>query len=306
MDERTFRDADGVEVFYRRWLPAGEPSLVLLLAHGMSEHSGRYGRLAAALTAHGDAVYALDHRGHGRTASATGVGRAGPSGIAGALSDIGELRRVATADVGAPVVLLGHSMGALLAQAYAEDDGDGLAGLVLSGSPGSDDAAAETAAAVQALVDAGMGDEPLAALTLLNAAFEPARTTFDWLSRDAAEVDAYLADPWCGDRHPMTYGFLAGLAAVAARAMEPAAIARLPVSTPILLLTGGADPVSNGAAAVRALEARLRSAGLAVEAHYYLDARHEIFNETNRDEVTRDLLDWLDLVKKSQNSEPAR
>jgi alpha-beta hydrolase superfamily lysophospholipase len=88
--------------------------------------------------------------------------------------------------------------------------------------------------------------------------------------------------------------------------MEPAGIAGLPASTPILLLTGGADPVSNGAANVRILESMLRDAGLTVDARYYPHARHEIFNETNRDEVVADLIAWLDLVKKAQKSEPAR
>ena len=307
MDEATFRDSDGVEVFYRRWLPAGEPVLAVLVAHGMSEHSGRYGRLAAALTAQGYAVYAPDHRGHGRTAAATGVGRTGPSGIAGALADIGQLRRIAAAELAdPPVVLLGHSMGSMLAQAYAEWDGDGLAGLVLSGSPGRDEGLADLAAAAQSLVDAGMGDDPVAALATFNAPFEPARTPFDWLSRDETEVDAYLADPLCGEQHPVTYGFVADLLAVTASAMDPAGIARLPASTPVLLLTGEADPVSNGAANVRTLEALLRDAGLTVEARYYPGARHEIFNETNRDDVVTDLLDWLDLVKKAQKSEAAR
>jgi alpha-beta hydrolase superfamily lysophospholipase len=252
-------------------------------------------------------VYALDHRGHGRTAAATGVGRTGPSGIAGALADIGELRRIAAAELGGvPVVLLGHSMGAMLAQAYAERDGAGLAGLVLSGSPGRDEALGELAAGARSLVDAGLGDEPVAALATFNAPFEPARTPFDWLSRDEAEVDAYLADPWCGDRHPVTYAFVADLLTVTAAAMDPAGIAHLPTSTPILLLAGGSDPVSNGATNVRALEASLRAIGLSVDAHYYPGARHEIFNETNRDEVVADLLAWLERVNEPQKSEPAR
>jgi len=298
MDELTLRDTDGVDVFYRRWLPAGEASLVVLVAHGMSEHSGRYARLATALSDAGAAVYAPDHRGHGRTAASTGVGRAGPSGIAGALGDLGALRRIAESEhPGAPVVLLGHSMGALLAQAYAERDGSGLAGLVLSGSPGSDDAVGELATALVAAVDAGMGEEPLAALSGFNAAFEPARTPFDWLSRDPAEVDAYIADPFCGDNHPMTYGFVADLLTVAVAAMEPAAVASLPVSTPILLITGGADPVSNAGAGVRALQGRMVDAGLRVDAIFYADARHEVFNETNRDQVTADLIGFLDRVR---------
>lgn len=91
----------------------------------------------------------------------------------------------------------------------------------------------------------------------------------------------------------MTYGFVADLLSMAARAMDPAAIAQVPVGLPVLLLTGEADPVSSGAANVRALEQHLRYAGLAVDAVYYPGARHEVLNEVNRDQVHRDLLGWL-------------
>jgi alpha-beta hydrolase superfamily lysophospholipase len=295
VDELEFRDDDGVDVFYRRWLPPGKPQLCVLIAHGMSEHSGRYDRVATLLQSRGDAVYALDHRGHGHTAASTGAGKAGPSGMDGVLADIDRLAEIARADLGAvPTVLFGHSMGSLLAQAYAERRGGSLAGLALSGSPGADGALLETAQAIRQAVDSGLADQPFTGLASFNAGLEPARTPFDWLSRDPAEVDAYVADPFCGDALPMTHGFVADLMAMAARAMEPAAIAQIPVGLPVLLLTGEADPVSNGGANVRTLEQRLRQAGLAVDAIYYPGARHEVLNEVNRDDVHRDLLGWLD------------
>jgi alpha-beta hydrolase superfamily lysophospholipase len=261
----------------------------------MSEHSGRYHRVATELIGHDYAVYAPDHRGHGRTAASTGRGRTGPRGMDGVLGDLARLADIARAEVGtARSVLFGHSMGALLSQAYAERHGASLAGLVLSGSPGADGALRETAQAVHQAVEAGLGDQPFTGLSAMNGAFEPARTPFDWLSRDPAEVDAYVADPFCGDALPMTHGFVADLMAMAARAMEPAQIAAIPVGLPVLLLTGDADPVSNGGANVRTLEQHLRYAGLAVDAAYYPGARHEVLNETNREQVHRDLLAWLD------------
>jgi len=81
-----------------------------------------------------------------------------------------------------------------------------------------------------------------------------------------------------------------------AGAMKPDAVARIPTGVPVLLLTGERDPASNMAENVHALEALMRDAGLQVEAHYYPDARHEVFNETNRDEVTADLTRWIDRV----------
>ncbi len=137
MDELTFRDADDVEVFYRQWLPEGPVRGAVVVAHGASEHSGRYARLADVLTSEGFAVYALDHRGHGHTAKATGTGRLGPRGMDGVLDDVGGLiRRAREESGGRPVVLLGHSMGSLIAQAYVEERQDDLAGLVLSGTMG--------------------------------------------------------------------------------------------------------------------------------------------------------------------------
>jgi alpha-beta hydrolase superfamily lysophospholipase len=296
-DELTLPAEDGTEVFYRRWVPDGDARAVVLVAHGMSEHSGRYGRLAGALTDNGYAVYVPDHRGHGRTSSSTGVGRLGPSGIEAVLDDLDALRaRAMDEQTGRSVVLFGHSMGALLSQAYVEQHGEGLAGLALSGSPGAAEGIETMLEMVTQAVDGGMGDEPVSALSGFNADDGSARTPFDWLSRDEAEVDAYIADQYCGENHPMTYGFFAALMTMTLESMTPEAIARIPADLPILLMTGEADPASDMGAGVRELEKRMRDANLSVEALWYPGARHEILNEINRDEVTADLLAWLDRV----------
>ena len=302
MDELGFRAADGVEVFYRRWMPDGdEPSAAVLIAHGMSEHSGRYQRIAGRLRDAGYAVYALDHRGHGRTSASTGVGRLGPSGVEGIFADLDQLRRLAVDEVGAGrVVLFGHSMGAVLAQVYAERHGDTLAGLALSGSAGVNENLAGLTEMLKQAVDGGMGNEPVAALAGFSD--ESARTPFDWLSRDAAEVDAYLADPYCGEQHPITYGFLAGLLEMGVEVMDPSGIAAIPDALPVLLMTGSQDPASNMGEGVRELERRMRAAGLSVEAIWYEGARHEILNETNRDEVEADLVAWIDRVVDTASS----
>jgi alpha-beta hydrolase superfamily lysophospholipase len=295
MDEFTFEGADGVEVFARHWAPAGAPRAAVVIAHGLSEHSGRSARCADALASAGFVVYAEDHRGHGRTAASTGVGRLGPSGIDGVLDDLHRLAGVAATESGdVPVVLFGHSMGALLAQAYAERWGDELVALVLSGSAGANDELAEMVEMVRGAVDAGMGDDPVPMLAAMNEGFEPARTPYDWLSRDPEEVDAYVADPMCGDDAPATFAFIAALMESGIEAMQPEAIAKIPASLPVLLVTGERDVASNDATHVRELEARMRAAGLDVDARYYADARHELLNDLNRDEVTADILGWLD------------
>ncbi|MCZ2820830.1 alpha/beta hydrolase [Modestobacter sp. VKM Ac-2977] len=287
---------DGVDVRYRRWLPAGDVRGTLQLVHGASEHSGRYERLAGALTGRGLAVYAMDLRGHGRTAEVTGPGRFGAAGADGVLDDVEALHRLTAEEhPGVPRVLLGHSMGSIIALASAERDGAGLSGLALSGPIGVSPELAETVSALDGAVAAGLGDQPLDALGAFNEPFEPARTPYDWLSRDPAEVDAYLADPLAGDQVPLTHGYAAGVFGMSVRAASPQGVAALPGGLPVLLLSGQHDPVGGrDAAQVTALAGLLRERGLPVDQRVYPGARHEVFNETNRDEVVADLLGWLD------------
>ncbi|HEX4903968.1 MAG TPA: alpha/beta hydrolase [Acidimicrobiales bacterium] len=295
MGEHTFTDPDGVEVFYRSW-PRDGAKGVVVIAHGASEHSGRYDRFARALNDAGYAAYGIDHRGHGRTSASTGVGLAGPGGGARMIDDLHELvERAARENGDLPVILFGHSMGSMIAQAYVQTYGSGLAGYVLSGCPGPNPDVEAMKAGLQAAVDAGQGDAPLGGmLSAFNEAFEH-RTGFEWLSRDAAEVDKYVADPYCGDNHPLTAGFFNDLIGLSAPAMEPDGIARIP-QLPVLMITGEMDPAAGMGASARELEKRLRDAGLDVTAHYYADARHELLNETNRDAVTADVIAWLDGV----------
>jgi alpha-beta hydrolase superfamily lysophospholipase len=299
-DAKMLLRTDGTRVHYRRWLPDGEVRGTVQIVHGASEHSGRYARLAEALTSRGLAVYAMDLRGHGRTAESTGIGRFGGQGTDVGVDDLVEdvlalQLLIADDHPGVPPVLLGHSMGSIIALAGAERDGAGLVGLVLSGPIGAAPQLADTVAALEEAVAAGAGDNALDALGAFNRPFEPARTRYDWLSRDPAEVDVYIADPLSGDDMPLTTAYAAGVFRLAVGSTTTEAIAQLPDDLPVLLLSGQLDPVGGAEAAqVTALAELLRTRGLPVEQHVYPDARHEVFNETNRDEVTGDLLTWLD------------
>lgn len=293
--ETTLNDEQDVEIFYRRWLPeTGDPRSVVLVLHGMSEHSGRYARFAEALIADGHAVFALDHRGFGRTSAVTGMGKTGPGGFDGVLGAIRSLQDTAAAEFpDLPVIVFGHSMGSMFTQAYVQRHHD-LAGFILSGSAAPAPELAELLTGIEAIVEAGAGDDPIDALGSFNEAFAPARTDYDWLSRDDAEVDKYIADPMCGDGNPVTASFLAGMLGLLRDAGTPEAVASIPDGTPALLVTGEADPVSNGGEAVRTLEGMYRDAGVDVTAYYYPEARHELLNEVNRDEVTADIVRWID------------
>jgi alpha-beta hydrolase superfamily lysophospholipase len=299
-DSKMLIRADGTRVHFWRWLPHGGVRGTVQIVHGASEHAGRYRRLAEALTGRGLAVYAMDLRGHGRTAESTGIGRFAGPGTEGRvddlLADVHDLHLLIADDhPDVPHVLLGHSMGSILALASAERDGDGLAGLVLSGPIGAAPQLAETVSALEDAVAAGAGDNALDALGPFNQAFEPARTRYDWLSRDPAEVDAYIADPLSGDDMPLTAAYAAGVFGLAVSSATPEAVRRLPEGLPVLILSGQRDPVGGAEGAqVTALAELLRNRGLPVEQHVYPDARHEVFNETNRDEVTADLIAWLD------------
>ena len=300
----TLPTPDGVNLFVYCWLPAGQPKAVVQIAHGLAEHAARYARLAGALTAAGYGVYANDHRGHGRSVkSADDLGFfAERNGWRKCLDDLWQLNRhVAAAHPGLPIVLLGHSMGATLAEQFMADHGGALAGVVLSGPNGKPTALAKIGGAITRAERARLGargkSKLVQSLTFdaFNKKFAPTRTAFDWLSRDPAEVDRYVADPLCG--FPATVqlwlDLLKGWAAVSRAEHRN----RAPKSLPVYLIAGSRDPVSGNTRQLGPWMAEYRAAGAVNLTHkFYPEARHELFNETNRDEVTHDLIGWLDQV----------
>jgi len=302
----TLATQDGVDMFVYCWLPAGRPKAVVQIAHGLAEHAARYARLAAALTAAGYAVYANDHRGHGRTVkSPDDLGFfAERDGWRKCVDDLWQLNRhIAASHPALPIVLLGHSMGSTLAEQFMGDPdrSNALAGVALSGANGRPTTLAKIGSAIARAERARLGargkSKLVQSLTFdaFNKKFAPARTAFDWLSRDPSEVDKYVADPLCG--FPATVqlwcDLLEGWAAVSRAAHRN----RVPKALPLYLIAGGRDPVSGNTRQLGPWMAEYRAAGLVNLAHkFYLDARHELFNETNRDEVTADLIIWLDKV----------
>jgi alpha-beta hydrolase superfamily lysophospholipase len=278
-----FAADDGARIAAWRLAPERSPKAVVQIAHGMAEHMARYERLGHALAAAGYAVYANDHRGHGASAGLHGLGDFGPRGFAGVVADMAALSGVARAGhPGLPLMLLGHSMGSFAAQLYLLEHGHGLSGLVLSGTAAGDKL-------VEAVAASGGGGR----LESFNAAFEPARTPFDWLSRDAAEVDAYVADPLCGFELKPT-SVQSVFQATHGASLDPR-LASVRKDLPVLVISGGFDPVTGpGQTFANTLVERYRAAGMRnVDHRIYPGGRHELFNETNRDEVTTDLIVWL-------------
>jgi alpha-beta hydrolase superfamily lysophospholipase len=306
MQESTFQlaSADEIEVFVYRWLPEGKPRAVVQIAHGMAEHAARYARLAHALTAAGYAVYASDLRGHGRTArTSDDLGFfAARDGWRKCAEDLWKVnRRLAEENPGVPVVLLGHSMGALLARQLMRDHGQSFAGVVLSGASGHPTPLALAGRAItraEKLRVGGRGKSKLVqSLTFdaFNKRFEPVRTRFDWLSRDQAEVNKYVADPLCGFNSSVQL-WIDMLDAWAAIAGDDR-VSGAPRELPIYVISGERDPVSAGTKMLLPMLDQYRKAGLTrVEHKFYPEARHELLNETNREEVTRELLQWMNRV----------
>jgi alpha-beta hydrolase superfamily lysophospholipase len=260
----------------------GAPKAVMVIAHGAAEHALRYERFARAANVRGVDVWAADHRGHGRTAGLDQLGEYGEGGWDALVADVGQLIGIARAEhPRLPVVLVGHSMGSIAAQQLAPEVSRSIAALILSGSTAR---------------EAPRESDPPPSLS---ARFEPARTAFDWLSRDEAEVDKYVADPFCGfDMRPMRRP---GQRADAALLGDPERLGRIRPDLPCLFVAGDADPINRDMAGLRVLESWWRAAGVRrIDTLYYAGGRHEMLNETNRDEVTRDILDWvLDAVSAS-------
>jgi alpha-beta hydrolase superfamily lysophospholipase len=283
MDSEAFslEAADGATLRGHQWRCAGDARAVVALAHGLGEHSLRYATVAEALNGAGIDVIAVDHRGHGLTApSQADLGSFGPRGWHGVVDDYGRAIEAAAASrPGRPVVALGHSLGSFVVQMYLLDRSDRVAAAVLSGSTALDE--------IAALLDPSAEID----LSMFNAAFQPARTDFDWLSRDPTEVDAYIADPLCGFGLEPTS--VASLKASASRTGDMAAIATIRPGFPLYVLSGTADPIHLDLAWLEKIVARYRQAGLAVTTRYYDGGRHEMFNETNRYEVLTDLVAWL-------------
>jgi alpha-beta hydrolase superfamily lysophospholipase len=268
-------------LFVRHWPSRSEAWAVVQISHGMGEHSGRYARLAAALGADGFEVYAHDHRGHGRSVrNANEFGHFGPDGWNALVADLVTVGEVIDArSGGAARVLLGHSMGSFAVQQYLLDHSADIAAAVLTGTSALD--------AVFGRLDADASLDRMPE----NESFE-GRTDFDWLSRDADEVDRYIADPACG--FSADADALADMAVASTRPVDADALRGIRPDLPILLMSGIADPLSGAMALVELVGQRYRDAGVRdVSVLGYQGARHEVFNETNRADVTADLIRWL-------------
>lgn len=303
MTEFTFLSTDGkTKLHAMEWRPEGDVKAVVQILHGVSEHISRYDHFARFLCDNGFAVVGHDHLGHGESVTECGVSVYFGDGNTWntVVDDAYALHcRIKEQYPDTKLVMMGHSMGSFLCRTY------------LIRYPGTVDAAIVMGTGWQAggKLNAGLAlsammakKDPRSASPLVNnmafgsynKAFKPQRTVFDWLSADVGNVDAYMADPLCGQ--PATVGLFHEMLWGIKFNQKFSSLDKMDGHTPVLLISGGADPVGDMGAGVRQTYTEFKRAGVGdCTLKLYPGLRHEILNEkAHRDEVYGDILTWLE------------
>ncbi|MFH1000584.1 MAG: alpha/beta hydrolase [Bacteroidota bacterium] len=301
----TFKASDGKEIFSRKWLPEQTENLkaIVQISHGMAEHSERYKRFAEALTASNIGVYANDHRGHGQTAGKIeNLGYfADSNGWLRVVEDMKNLTSIIKENHPAiPVFLFGHSMGSLLSREYVFSFSHKINGLILSATAGDPRFLGNLGIIISKLESLLRGKKTKSTLLdklsfgKFNTAFKPNRTAFDWLSRDNAEVDKYIEDPYCGT--VFTAGFFNDMLKGIKSINKFSNIQKVSKDLPVYLFAGAKDPVGDNTKGVMQVINTYKKAGIRdLSFKFYEDARHEMLNEINRVEVFADVINWIEL-----------
>lgn len=274
---------------------------IVQIAHGMAETSERYERFAAFLAGLGYLVYIHDHRGHGKTAeNLDNVGYlADKDGFMWLVKDMHHLTVIIRKKYPSlPLFLLGHSMGSFASQRYAMEYGKELSGLILMGSNGNQGIMLKAGRLIAAMEAGRTGrrtkSEKMNNLLFggFNKLFSPNRTDFDWLSRDEEEVDKYIKDPYCGTvfTSGFYHDFIIGLMVIEKKKNRK----KVPKELPMLIISGDRDPVGRCGKGVKNLYQIYKKTGVNdITLKLYPEARHELLNELNREQVTEDIASWI-------------
>lgn len=298
---------DATELYVNHWSSAEQPVAIVMIAHGMAEHSQRYARFAEALSEQGISVFALDLRGHGRTAAKGVLGHfADEQGWDRVVNDLSCLNHHIRARYpSTPIFLLGHSMGSYVALAYLMQHSCSMQGAILSGSNYFKNSVRYRAAiAVTRFERWRLGAQGRSRLLHkliyypCQRAVKQRRTNWDWLTRDAAQVDAYIADPLCGFicTTQLWLDLLQGL-----QHITPVKnMVQIDNSLPLLIIGGDADPINHGHRLIDLADALREAGNRAVDIKLYPGARHEVLQESNHLEVTADIIQWLNVALANQ------
>lgn len=301
--EFTYATPDGVTLHVSGWV-IDSPKAIVQILHGMAEYGSRYQRLATALADAGYSTYAHDQRGHGQSiqgAFPPGHGADADSWQLSVADAHGVNREIAKRHPDLPIIILGHSGGSFILQKLLFEHPEDMMAAALSASNGKPPPIALLGRLIARIERARLGKRrPSPILQRIsfgefNKAFAPNRSEFDWLSRDEHEVDVYVADPLMGFA-VSTQTWVDMLDALG-RLADPRKVDKIPKDMPIYLFAGDRDPVGDFGKGVRNLQELYKRAGIHdVRLKLYPGARHETFNETNREEVTADLIAWCDEV----------
>jgi len=295
--------SDGKSVWYRVWIPSNtQVEAVLLILHGMAEHSLRYDRFANYLNAKGIAVYAPDHRGHGETAvrNAETLGWfAEREGWQRVVDDAYELTNVILSEFPRkPLFLLGHSMGSFLARTLMVQHSDLFDGVVIMGTGPSQGIVGKVGKMLAKNHVSKYGSKhPDTLLDKMsfgsyNKKISKPQTPFDWLSRDKEQVARYIDDPLCG--FVCTSKFFDDLLDGVEMANDRARVRKLPSDLSLLVISGDKDPVGGYGKGVRKVYELYRESNISDITLYLVpEARHELLQETNRLSTKEYLYSWM-------------
>ena len=285
------------EIFSRLWAPEA-PKAVLMIAHGMAEHSARYDEFATWLAGQDWAVCMNDHAGHGRSAIVKGH-FADENGWEYVLGDLHALLgEVSAMYQGLPLFLMGHSMGTFMASSDVARWGESLTAAIFCGTMGENPALgfARLLANLQIKFRGPKSRGRLIDKLSTGSYYKKIRNPVNksaWLSTDEANCVAYEADPDCG--FEFTAAGYRDLFTGLAEVNGPAWPGRVPKNLPVFVVAGGEDPVGSYGKGPTQVAEKLRAAGVRdVTLKLYPGKRHELLNETNKAEVYADLRDWLD------------
>ena len=300
--EFYYPSSDGIHQCYaHEWSPGTKPRAVLQIVHGVAEYIQRYAPFASWLAEQGFIVVGEDHLGHGRTVDDGKFGYFGPKdGWSLVSRDVRKLRTLEGEHYpDLPYFILGHSMGSFLTRTYLIDWPGTVDGAILSGTGQEGSATVAAGKLVCSLfcslrgTDGHSGFVDSLSLGAYNKQFSPNRTTADWICRDEAVVDAYLKDPFCTFQPTvgMFRDMMGGLQYIA----SPKNLKKMYKTTPVYFFSGDRDPVGQNGAGVKKVAGLFRSAGCTdVTVKLYPNGRHEMLNETNRQEVWQDVASWLE------------
>lgn len=298
----NFGSEDNKEIFYYKWSPEQKVKGIVQIIHGMAEHAFRYNDFAEFLIRNGFGVYANDHRGHGKTKENTieNIGYLAPKdGWELLVNDVYALTKIIKKEnPETPVFILGHSMGALIARDYISKYGNEINGVILSGVPSDPGLMTDIALMIanfEILIKGNKKKSPLLdklSFGKYNSQFKPNRTPYDFLSRDNAIVDRYVADKFCGEIFTNTFfkDMLGGIKEI--NKLEN--ISKVPKDLGMYFICGKNDPVGDNSKGVKKIYKQYEKQNIKnLNLKIYQASRHEILNELNKEEVYNDILNWI-------------